>query len=44
MSLNILIRKATPNDYKFISALNLELGCEFPEDKVKTRIQNNRKN
>jgi predicted N-acetyltransferase YhbS len=28
-----------PNDYKNISQLNLELGYEFPEDKVEARIR-----
>ncbi len=37
--MDVLIRSVVPNDYKFISVLNLELGYEFPEDKVEARIR-----
>ena len=37
--MDVLVRSIAPNDYKFIFALNLELGYEFPEDKVETRIR-----
>jgi predicted N-acetyltransferase YhbS len=37
--MSVLIRGVTPNDYKFISVLNLELGYEFPENEVAARIR-----
>ncbi|MCL2486893.1 MAG: GNAT family N-acetyltransferase [Oscillospiraceae bacterium] len=37
--MDVLIRRATTGDYKFISALSLALGYEFPEDRVKERIR-----